>query len=189
VVRTRVGYTGGSSADPTYESIGDHSEAIEVEFDPAVIGYRELLAVFWEAHDPSHRSISRQYRAAIFWSGEGQRRLAESSRDEIARRAVRGVVTALEPLRRFYPAEDYHQKYYLRSVASIAAAFRRAYPDEVAFAASTAAARVNGYLGGHGDPARLQAEIGALGLTGEARETLERIVGQMHPTERCDVAR
>lgn len=182
-----MGYAGGSTPDPTYESIGDHAEAIEIEFDPARVGYEELLDVFWKAHEPSFRSISRQYRAAIFWSGDAQRRSAGASRDRAAGGGAREIATALEELQRFYPAEDYHQKYYLRSVKELAAAFRRVYPDERAFAASTAVARVNGYLGGHGGPGRLAEEIGGFGLTGEARAALEKIVGQMHPSETCAV--
>lgn len=185
MIRTRVGYAGGTTPDPTYARIGDHAEAIEIEYDPAAIGYQDLLAIFWKAHDPGYRSASRQYRSAIFWSGDGQRRLAEESRERAGRGIPGGVATALEPLRSFTPAEDYHQKYYLRSVEAIAAAFARFYPEGRALAASTAAARVNGYLGGHGGPARLAGEIGGLGLEGEARAALEKIVGQMHPGETC----
>jgi peptide-methionine (S)-S-oxide reductase len=187
VVRTRVGYAGGTTASPTYEDIGDHAEAIEIEYDPARIGYRDLLAVFWQAHDPGYASVSRQYRSAIFWVGDEQRRLAEESLQPVRRRAPGGVATALEPLRSFTPAEDYHQKYYLRGVRAVAAAYHRVYPDERDFAASTAVARVNGYLGGHGGPARLAEEIADLGLAGEARAALEKIVGSMHPAESCGV--
>ena len=184
-MRTRVGYAGGTSPDPTYEAIGDHSEAIEIEFDPKLISYRDLLAVFWKAHDPAYRSISRQYRAAFFWSGDEQRGLAEQSRLLAEKSAPRGVMTALEPLRRFTPAEDYHQKYYLRSAREVAEAYHRIYPDERDFTASTAIARVNGFLGGHGGPVRLAEEIDSLGLAGEARAALEQIVQKLHPSERC----
>lgn len=186
-MRTRVGYTGGTTSDPTYQTIGDHAEAIEVEFDPARIGYRDLLAVFWEAHDPAYRSFSRQYRAAIFWSGDEQRQLAAKSRLALEKNAPRSVATAIEPLGQFTPAEDYHQKYYLRSMKELAAAYQRIYPDERDFAASTAAARVNGYLGGHGGPVRLAAEIDGLGLVGAARAALEEIVRRQHPSETCAV--
>lgn len=187
MVRTRVGYAGGTTPAPTYEDIGDHAEAIEIEFDPAVISYKELLDVFWGAHDPAHQSFSRQYRAAVLWSGEEQHRLAEESRALAARGIARKVETAIEPLRSFTPAEDYHQKYYLRGAKAIAAALHRVYPDEREFAGSTAAARVNGYLGGHGGPARLAGEIERLGLSGAAREALEDAVRERHPSESCPV--
>jgi peptide-methionine (S)-S-oxide reductase len=180
-----VGYAGGSTPDPTYEDIGDHSEAIEVEFDPSRIAYRDLLAVFWGAHDPSRRSFSRQYRTAIFWSGERQRELAEASREDAARVNARRIETSVEPLKGFTPAEDYHQKYYLRFSKVIAEALHRMYPDERDFAASTAAARINGYLGGYGDRARLAGEIDRLGLTGGARSALEAAVRQNGASEIC----
>ena len=185
MVRTRVGYAGGTTSDPTYENIGDHSEAVEIEFDPLRISYQDLLAIFWKAHDPFYRTVSRQYRAAVFWTGGEQRRLAAVSRELAVKGGDRAVATSLEPLLGFTPAEDYHQKYYLRSVKVIADAFHRVYPDEREFAASTAAARVNGYLGGHGDLERLAEEIGGLGLDGEARQALERIILRMHPSESC----
>lgn len=187
MVRTRVGYAGGTTPEPTYENIGDHSETVEIEFDPAVISYKELLEVFWVAHDPARRSFSRQYRAAVLWSGGEQHRLAEESRALVARGIARKVETAVEPLRSFTPAEDYHQKYYLRAAKTIAAALRPLYPDEREFAGSTAAARVNGYLGGHGGPARLAGEIERLGLSGGAREALEAAVRERHPSESCPV--
>lgn len=186
-MRTRVGYAGGSTLAPTYEDIGDHSEAIEIEFDPAVISYKELLDVFWGAHDPAHRSFSRQYRAAVLCSGEEQRRLAEESRALVARGIARKIETAIEPLRSFTPAEDYHQKYFLRGARTIAAALRRVYPEGSAFRDSTASARINGYLGGHGGPARLAGEIERLGLSGAAREALEDAVRERHPSESCPV--
>ena len=182
-----MGYAGGTTPNPTYESIGDHSEAIEVEFDPAQISYRDLLDVFWSGHDPSRRSFSRQYRPAVFWSGEEQRRLAETSRREVASHSARMIETPVEPLRGFTPAEDYHQKYYLRSERAIASSLRRVYADEREFAASTAAARINGYLGGHGGPARLAGEIDALGLSGDARAALVAAVAERHPAESCPV--
>jgi hypothetical protein len=160
---------------------------VEVEFDPAKIAYRDLLVVFWGAHDPARRSVTRQYRAAIFWSGEAQRELAEVSRTEAAKGPSRRVETSVEPLRGFTPAEDYHQKYYLRYSDVIADALHRVYPDERDFAASTAAARINGYLGGHGGPARLAGEIDRLGLTGEARSALEAAVRQRNTSEICPV--
>ena len=105
----------------------------------------------------------------------------------MARGIARKVETAIEPLRSFTPAEDYHQKHYLRAAKTIAAALHRVYPDEHDFVASTAAARVNGYLGGHGGPERLAGEIEGLGLSGGAREALEAEVRERHPSESCPV--
>jgi len=108
VIRTRVGYAGGSSEDPTYHRIGDHSETIQIDFDPERITYTELLDIFWSAHNPRTPSFSRQYRSAIFVHDERQRRFAEQTKK---REETKGkIYTEITALARFYPAEDYHQK-------------------------------------------------------------------------------
>jgi peptide-methionine (S)-S-oxide reductase len=148
VIRTRVGYAGGNLENPTYHQLGDHSESIQIDFDPQRIAYSELLTIFWKTHKPSSRSWSRQYRNALFYHDEGQRAAAENGRDEIAARRGRRVRTAIEPLRAFYRAEDYHQKYRLRSRPDFLRDLTRFYPQARALTDSTAAARLNGYLGG-----------------------------------------
>jgi peptide methionine sulfoxide reductase MsrA len=67
VIRTRVGYAGGTKADPSYHSLGDHSETVEVVYNPEVVSYESMLKVFWESHNPVNRSWSRQYMSAIFY--------------------------------------------------------------------------------------------------------------------------
>ncbi len=105
-MRTRVGYAGGTHPDPTYHDLGDHTEAFQLDFDPAVITYDELLAMFWASHQPDRPSYSRQYMAAVFATPE-QAAAALASRPPGARTPV---ITGTP----FYRAEDYHQKYYLR---------------------------------------------------------------------------
>jgi len=127
-----------------------------VEYDPAEISYDELLRVFWSSHDPLSPPWTRQYRNAIFYHGEEQRRLALASRTEVATDLGGEVATDIEPAGRFYPAEGYHQKYALRGNRRLWGALLEAYPSEQALLDSTVAARLNGYLGGYGaDPAEL----------------------------------
>lgn len=122
VVYTRAGYTGGSFNDPSYEDVctgrTGHAEAIEVYYDPSVIKYEELLAIFWKMHDPTTPDrqgpdAGTQYRSAIFYHDESQRDAAESSRAELdASGYYRGrIVTQIVPAKEFYPAEEYHQRY------------------------------------------------------------------------------
>jgi peptide-methionine (S)-S-oxide reductase len=166
IIRTRVGYAGGTTADPTYHSIGDHSETIQIDFDPALISYGQLLEVFWSAHNPGTPSFSRQYRSAILFHNEEQQRLAGESKK---RQQEKGrIYTEIAPLSDFYPAEDYHQKYYLRSVNILMEELRRLYKTEETFVASTIAARLNGYVGGYGTLEQLEAELESYGLTEEA---------------------
>lgn len=176
VVSTRVGYTGGAHRDPTYHDMGDHAEAFEVTFDTSATSYGALLDAFWRSHDPTRRAYSRQYKAAIYHAGEEQRRLALESRDREATQRGREIHTEVAPLARFYAAEAYHQKYRLRREGGLLRELERLYPREEDLLASTAASRLNGYLGGHGDVAALAGELRALGLSAEAASRVERCV-------------
>jgi len=177
VIRTRVGYAGGTSDNPTYHRLGDHSETIQIDYDPTVISYRELLEVFWRSHDPAGQSWSRQYMTAVFYHNEDQKRLAEETRDQVARMLGQKIETRILPLTGFHRAEDYHQKYYLRGVPDLAGELLAVYPNLNDFVNSTAAARLNGYVSGCGSRAQLDREIDGLGLSDRGKERLRGIVG------------
>jgi len=115
-------------------------------------------------HEPTAEPYLRQYRNAVFYLDEEQKRLAEASAAQLRERTGRPVNTAIEPAGVFTDAEDYHQKYYLRRADGLMAGLRARYPDERQLIASTEAARLNGLLGCHGDPDTLAADIAALGL-------------------------
>ncbi|MBI4062344.1 peptide-methionine (S)-S-oxide reductase MsrA [Candidatus Gottesmanbacteria bacterium] len=113
------GYTGGTTANPTYDQVCSgktgHAQAIEISFDPRVISYETLLDVFWHLHDPTTlnqqgNDVGTQYRSAIFYHSEDQRKIAEESKKKI-----NGVVTEIVPFTKFYPAEDYHRDYYKKN--------------------------------------------------------------------------
>jgi peptide-methionine (S)-S-oxide reductase len=178
VIRTRVGYSGGEKVDPTYHDLGDHTETIQIDYDPAVISYQDLLDIFWKSHNPLQRSWSRQYMAAVFYHNEGQRRLAEQSRDRRADATQRKISTQILPATEFYRAEDYHQKYGLRRDGRLMGEYAAIYPDNTDFVDSTAVARVNGYLSGYGSPESLEKELADLGLSKEASERLWKIVSK-----------
>ncbi|HVT15150.1 MAG TPA: peptide-methionine (S)-S-oxide reductase MsrA [Thermoanaerobaculia bacterium] len=126
VVSTTVGYTGGHKDNPTYEEVSaggtGHKESIEVVYDPAKVSYQKLLDVFWHNIDPTDASgqfcdHGDQYRSVIFYHDDAQKRLAEQSRQALeSSHALKApIVTETVPASRFYPAEDYHQKYYQKS--------------------------------------------------------------------------
>jgi peptide-methionine (S)-S-oxide reductase len=126
VVSTTVGYTGGHLPNPTYEQVSSggtgHRESIEVIYDPVKVTYEKLLTIFWHNVDPTDSSgqfcdHGEQYRSAIFYHDEAQRRAAEVSKKAIAAsgRIKEPIVTDIVPASKFYPAEDYHQKYYVKS--------------------------------------------------------------------------
>src|SRR3954471_5284201 len=120
VLRTTVGYTGGEVDDPTYEQVCSgrtgHAEAVKVDYDPTLVSYDQLLATFWDSHNPTTRNrqgwdVGSQYRSAIFTHDGEQQRAAVASRDEYQRGLKRQIVTEIVPVASFWPAEDYHQQY------------------------------------------------------------------------------
>ena len=122
VMSTRVGYAGGFFEDPSYEDVCSgktgHAEAVEVEYDPAIVSYAELLELFWKIHDPTSLNrqgpdIGAQYRSVIFFHDLKQEVEARASKEKLERSGAfkRPVVTEILPAHRFYQAEEYHQRY------------------------------------------------------------------------------
>jgi methionine-S-sulfoxide reductase len=175
VIRTRVGYSGGQKKNPTYRRIGDHSETIQIDYDPARISYKKLLLIFWQSHDPTYQAWSRQYMSAIFYHDEEQRKLATETRAFEEAHRKKKIKTEILPFSKFYLAEDYHQKYQLRGNRELMGEFKVMYPDNIDFVNSTAAARVNGYLGGHGTVEEIKATIATLGLSTASQQRLLKL--------------
>ncbi len=124
VVRVTAGYTGGTLANPTYAAVSSeatgHREAVEVVYDPAKITFAELLESYWHSIDPLDpfgQACDRgyQYRTAIFYHGSEQERMADSSKAILERRFARPIATDIIAANPFYPAETYHQNYYLKN--------------------------------------------------------------------------
>jgi len=116
-----AGYAGGTTENPTYEEVctgtTGHAEVAEITFDSTVISYAKLLEIFWKAHDPT--SLNRQgadagtqYRSVIFYLDDRQKALAEKSKQEAQKMFDKPIVTEIQPLTRFYKAENYHQEYF-----------------------------------------------------------------------------
>jgi len=148
VVRTRVGYAGGTKIDPTYHALGDHTEVFQVEFDPDTITYRDLLNQVFNSHNPQHQTRKTQYQNVVFAATEAQRAVLD---DFLATQGLTadGIGTRIEQLSEFYPAEDYHQKYKLRSVSSFMDAFEAAEYGDNELRESPIATKLNGYVAGH----------------------------------------
>jgi peptide-methionine (S)-S-oxide reductase len=117
------GYAGGETKNPTYEQVcggrTGHAEVIKIEYDPVQISFRDLMTVFFASHDPTTlnrqgNDVGTQYRSAIFYANDEQKEEAAAFIKELedAKSFSSSIVTTLEPLTEFYPAEDYHQKYY-----------------------------------------------------------------------------
>jgi methionine-S-sulfoxide reductase len=124
VVETRVGYTGGS-APASYEEVSTgttgHAESVEIQFDPKVVSYRDLLVLFFKMHDPTTldqqgNDKGTQYRSAIFTHSAEQQKVAEALKKQIDQSGVwkKPLTTEIVKAKKFYPAEDYHQKYLVK---------------------------------------------------------------------------
>jgi peptide-methionine (S)-S-oxide reductase len=158
--------------------MGDHSESIQIDFDPTIVTYSDLLDAFWHGHNPTHPAWSRQYMSAIFHHTEAQEAAAMESAALEADQRGKEIHTALVPARRFYLAEDYHQKYALRHHREISNEFLAIYPTLEAFVNSTAVTRANGFASGYGSFAFLQSEVSRYGLSETARQKLIEIASR-----------
>lgn len=121
VVSVRSGYSGGTVENPTYAEVSDgdtgHAESLQIEFDPNIVSFKDLLFIFFRTHNPTTLNqqgadIGPQYRSVIFYHNDEQRKFAEESLKDAQSLYDDPIVTAIEPFTNFYPAEDYHQNYY-----------------------------------------------------------------------------
>ncbi len=122
VVDAVVGYSGGTMENPTYRDVctdrTGHAEVVQVTYDPAKVSYDQLLDVFWKMHDPTQVNrqgpdVGRQYRSAIFFHTPEQEAAAKASKERLAKsgKFSRPIATEITPVGKFFPAEDYHQRY------------------------------------------------------------------------------
>jgi peptide-methionine (S)-S-oxide reductase len=123
VLSVTPGYAGGHVPNPTYEEVctdtTGHAEVVQLTFDPSIITYRDILEVFFEIHDPTSlnrqgNDVGTQYRSIILYHNEEQKRIAEEVIGQIGPKYSRPIVTELVPFTAFYPAEEYHHRYYER---------------------------------------------------------------------------
>jgi peptide-methionine (S)-S-oxide reductase len=120
VASTAVGYMGGSLANPTYEQVctdeTGHAEVVQVEYDPAIVSYEELLEIFWKGHNPTTLNrqgpdFGTQYRSAIYYHTPEQEAAAKASKQKAQTRFAKPIVTEITPASTFWRAEEYHQRY------------------------------------------------------------------------------
>jgi len=171
VIRTRVGYAGGSKANPSYRSMGDHTETVDIDYDPTQTDYSKLLSIFWKNHNPTVK-CSRQYMSAIFYHNEEQKRLAEETMKAEQSRQSLPITTSIIPLKAFYEAEDYHQKYILQRHAPVINALDIDPGQELV--SSHVAARINGYLGGYGNVVMFDREAKQWGISEKTMDYIRK---------------
>ena len=180
MIRTRVGYSGGIKQHPTYSDLGDHTETYQVDFDPEIVSYEDLIMVFWASHNPHSAPFSRQYKAVVFYHDAAQERIARNTAQQIVEADGRPVTTEILPVHKFWLAEDYHQKYSLRNTDVLMNEVTRYYDDNsMALVDSTLAARLNAYAGLRGHESVLLSELESYGISESAKEILREVGPQL----------
>ena len=143
--------------------MGNHTEALQIDFDPAQITLEEIVDLFWKSHDPLRAIRSRQYMTAIWFHNEAQAHTIDMAKAAIEQKLDATILTPVMSLDVFYLAEEYHQKYRLQH-SPLMKSFNEMYPDFTDFNNSTAAARLNGFVSGHGSQQLFDDEYKAYGI-------------------------
>lgn len=178
VVRTRVGYAGGTTEHPTYREMGDHSETVELDFDPEILSYEALLETFWNRHNPININgyKGRQYQSLLLFRDRQQEEAFRRAKERMEAEKGRPLETEIVPFRGFHPAEPRHQKYYLKRYPDAIAKLSELYSSEEELTNSTLAARLNGLAKGFANRERLLREISQWPIDPAVRDDLVALV-------------
>lgn len=173
VIRTRVGFSGGTSLNPSYRKMGDHTETVEVDFDPTILSYEEILLHFWNHHYPNRDQYKgRQYISLIRFRSPEQERMVEKVKRQMEQKIGEEIETDIAAFTDFTLAEERHQKYYLKRYPKAMEQLAPLYPDVGLLADSTFAARLNGFVKGFGNRQNLKSEITGWNIAPEYQEIL-----------------
>ncbi|XP_014479393.1 PREDICTED: peptide methionine sulfoxide reductase isoform X2 [Dinoponera quadriceps] len=169
VISTCVGYAGGTTESPVYKDMGDHTEVIDIEYNPELVSYSQLLGLFWDNHEYGITSkTKRQYMSLVLYHNEEQKSLVEKSRDLKQQEVGKVIVTEIHKFVKFYPAENYHQKYRLQQHPWLLEETGLTTPE--ALRTSPLAAKLNGYIAGANSLEQFQAELPHLKLSEKAAQ-------------------
>ncbi|XP_055305557.1 peptide methionine sulfoxide reductase-like [Sitodiplosis mosellana] len=175
VLRTKVGYSGGTSPTAKYREIGDHVECVSVDYDPKKISYKQLLDLFWNNHEYGlTKRVKRQYSSLILYHTDAQKQAAmESIQEERVKRAPEIIITEIAEAGPFHPAEDYHQKFRLQAHKEFVKSLQL---NSELLLKSFVAAKLNGYLVGVGGLKQFEKESSELGLSPTQLEYVRKYV-------------
>lgn len=160
VFRTRVGFTGGTTESPTYRKMGDHTETVQIDFDPGIISFEKVLQQFWRNHYPNRDEYKgRQYISLLRYQSDAQAEAIKRVKKEMEAELGEQIETEIDAYTGFTLAEERHQKYYLKRYPKVLAQLEAVYPDPQLLLDSTLAARLNGFVKGFGTKEGLRQEI------------------------------
>ena len=177
VVETTVGFAGGTTDQPVYRTIGDHTESIFIIFDPTIISYEELVRLFWEQHDATKDRFyrERQYISLLIYFNDEQKEIIKRVKSEQEAAQGKRIKTEFQSYSIFYTAETYHQKYFLRRFKTATAHLKKLFSnDEYAFIHSTIAARLNGFVHEQTSLQAIKDEIPCWGLPHKQEKSLDQ---------------
>ncbi|QMV42693.1 peptide methionine sulfoxide reductase [Cohnella cholangitidis] len=180
VIRTRTGYAGGTTEHPAYREMGDHSEAVEIDFDPELITHDALVEVFWNNHNPVNINgyKGRQYQSLLFYRDAEQEETIHRVKQRME--SEKGTLdTEILPFKEFHMAEPRHQKYYLKRFPNAIEKLSALYPSEDDLTDSTLAARLNGLAKGFSNLERIRREISQWPIGAGDQEALIALIRQI----------
>ncbi|MFF2092801.1 peptide-methionine (S)-S-oxide reductase MsrA [Paenibacillus sp. NPDC058174] len=176
VIRTAVGYAGGTTPAPTYREMGDHSETVQLQYDPNQLAFQQLVELFWQSHNPININGYKgtQYMSLLFYHDEEQEEVIRQVIENRIKQGYDQPETRIAAYAAFYPAEDRHQKYYLQRYPDAMDKLTALYPDKQELYGSTLAARLNGLAKGYTSMERIRSELEDWNIgSGERMEMLE----------------
>ncbi|TWT06695.1 peptide-methionine (S)-S-oxide reductase MsrA [Planococcus sp. CPCC 101016] len=180
VIRTRVGFAGGTMPSPTYRQMADHTETIQIEFDPQQISYEEVLKEFWQNHYPNRDNYKgRQYISLLHYHTDQQRQIIKKVLPEMESRLGELIETEISSFTQFTLAEERHQKYYLKRYPKALEQLKELYPDSRFLTDSTFAARLNGFVKGFGTKDSMLKEISQWSIGEDEKAYLTELFAMM----------
>ncbi|WP_336825214.1 peptide-methionine (S)-S-oxide reductase [Sporosarcina sp. USHLN248] len=160
VIRTRVGYAGGTTISPTYRNLGDHTETVEIDFDPDILSYEDVLRHFWRNHYPNRDEYKgRQYLSLLRYRSADQLKAIEHVKKEMEYEIGESIETDIAPFSNFTLAEERHQKYYVKRYPKALEQLQPLFPNPSMLVNSTFAARLNGFVKGFRSKESILTEI------------------------------
>lgn len=177
VLRTRVGYAGGTTVNPVYRKMGDHTETVQIDFDPTTLNYEDVLRHFWDNHYPNRDEYKgRQYISLLRFHSTAQEAAITRIKEEMETKLGEEIETDIAPYDHFTLAEERHQKYYLKRYPRILEQLAPHYSNEEELRNSIFAARLNGFAKGFGSREKLMAEIAYWNISEQNRRVLSEIL-------------
>jgi len=176
VLRTRVGYSGGDLTQPSYDNLGNHVEIFEVDYDPDLISYADLVELYFVFYDASMRPISQRVKPVIYYRTDEEYTMATKIKQVIEAQSEDGIFAVIEPFEIFYLAEAKHQLSYLKQETSLYGEISQIFENDDQLILSILASKLNGFIPGYGNPEELAAIIEDSGLSQQSMHRIDEIL-------------